>query len=223
MIIDFHTHTHHSYDSNMKPEKILFLAKKRGLTAIVINDHNTIKGGLECKKINKYKDLEVIIGAEILTDIGDVTGIFLTKEIKSHNYKDVINEIKEQGGYSILNHPYKGHKLDNVDFSLFDFIEGYNSRLSDVDNKKAVDLAKKHNKPIIYGSDAHCYNEIANCKTIYNNNDIFSKPEKYIYKRSNSFNILKSQYIKAWKRKSIKLAILVSLKYIKQIFVRTKN
>ena len=83
MIVDFHTHTYHSYDCAMNPAKILRLAKERGLNAIVINDHDTIAGGLECKRINPYKDLEVIIGAEIKTSIGDVTGIFLKDHLPS--------------------------------------------------------------------------------------------------------------------------------------------
>ena len=83
MIIDFHTHTYHSYDSYMKPKKIIRIGKARGLDGIVICDHNTIKGGLETQKINCDKNFTVIVGAEIATDVGDITGIFLTKEIES--------------------------------------------------------------------------------------------------------------------------------------------
>ena len=55
MKIDFHTHTYYSYDSLMKPLKILEIAKKKGLNGIVICDHNTIQGGLETKKLNNDK------------------------------------------------------------------------------------------------------------------------------------------------------------------------
>src|ERR1700761_494198 len=101
MIIDFHTHTYHSYDCLMRPEKILKLAKERGLDAIVINDHDTIAGGLECKRLNKIQELEIIVGAEIKTSIGDVTGIFLKEEIHARNYSEVVAEIKRQGGITI--------------------------------------------------------------------------------------------------------------------------
>ena len=55
MNIDFHTHTHYSYDSLMKPEKILSIAKRKGLDGIVICDHNTIQGGLDVQKANAWR------------------------------------------------------------------------------------------------------------------------------------------------------------------------
>ncbi len=210
MKVDFHTHTYHSYDCDMKPIKILKLAKERGLDGIIINDHDTIKGGLECKKINPYDDLLVIVGAEIRTDIGDVTGIFLKEEIKSRHYKDVINEIKSQGGISILNHPFVQHKLEGVDFSVFDFIEGYNGRLTTEQNNKALQLANTHGKLVISGSDAHTYSEIANCYTIIDD-EVSLKPNDHFYKKCNNFAPIKSQLIKARKRKDLMLFLKILL------------
>ena len=115
MIIDFHTHTHHSYDSLMKPEKIIRIARARGLDGIVTCDHNTIKGGLEVQKVNNNKNFIVIVGAEIETDVGDIIGIFLTKEIESRNFDNVVREIKQQGVKVILSHPYKNHDLSRID------------------------------------------------------------------------------------------------------------
>src|SRR5574337_561795 len=96
--IDFHNHTYHSYDCRMDPLRILSLARERGLGAIVINDHDTIRGGLEKKKKNPFSDLEVIVGAEIKTDVGDITGIFLKEEITERKHTEVIAAIKRQGG-----------------------------------------------------------------------------------------------------------------------------
>lgn len=220
MIIDFHTHTHHSYDSLMKPKKILAIAKKRGLDGIVINDHDTIKGGLEAQEINQDEGFTVIVGAEIATSAGDITGIFLTKEIQSRNIDDVVKEIKEQGGKVILNHPYKGHDLSKIDFSGIDFIEGYNSRLDDEHNQMAIELAKKNNIPILAGSDAHLYAEIANCKTTVKDIDSLI-PISIECKSSKKIFITLSQYTKAIKRKDIMVfisatAILIK-HYIKSI------
>jgi hypothetical protein len=194
----------------MKPLKILQLAKERGLDAIVINDHDTITGGLECEKINPYSDLKVIVGAEIKTNIGDVTGIFLKNEIISRNYLDVIAEIKAQGGISILNHPFVSHKLDNVDFTVFDLIEGYNGRLSPEMNEKALVLAKQHSKPIISGSDSHTYSEIGNCYTVISNDD-FLNPISTHYKKCKSTAPIRSQLIKARKKRDAILFLKVFL------------
>ena len=40
----------------------------------------------------------MIVGSEILTDRGEVIGIFLTEEIKSYTFIEVIEEIKNQSG-----------------------------------------------------------------------------------------------------------------------------
>ncbi|NCP83714.1 MAG: PHP domain-containing protein [Bacteroidetes bacterium] len=216
MKIDFHTHTHHSYDSLMKPREILRIAKKRGLDGIVICDHNTIKGGVEAAQVNTDSNFTVIIGAEIATNAGDITGIFLNKEIISRNFDEVVAEIKAQKGKVILNHPYKGHDLTKIDYSKIDFIEGYNSRLSKKDNDKALELAKEHGIPILAGSDSHVYNEIANCSSIVN--DLASLTAlDHNYRQSKQRNITYSQYIKAFKNKSIKVFISASAIYIKHL------
>jgi predicted metal-dependent phosphoesterase TrpH len=201
----------------MKPEKILRIAKKKGLNGIVICDHNTIKGGIETQKINSDENFIVIVGAEIATNAGDITGIFLKKEIISREINEVITEIKEQNGLIILNHPYKAHDLTKIDISKVDFIEGYNSRLNKKDNEKAVQLAKIYNKPIIAGSDAHLYNEIGNCKTFVQNIETLI-PVKTEYNSSNQFNKTLSQYIKAWKYKSIKIFISATIIQLKKLF-----
>ena len=215
MKIDFHTHTHHSYDSVMKPEKILRIAKERGLDGIVICDHNTIKGGLEAQALNKDENFTVIVGAEIATDAGDITGIFLTKEIEAREVNEVIREIRAQNGKIILNHPYKGHDLSKIDVSKMDFIEGYNGRLDDKDNQKAIALAKFHNIPFLAGSDSHLYGEIANCVTTVTDLETLT-PISCTYKRTKQLNVTFSQYIKAFKKKRGKVfisATKVQLKY----------
>lgn len=211
MIIDLHTHTHHSYDCMMRPEKILRLAKERGLDAIVINDHDTIAGGLECKRVNKIPGLEVIVGAEIKTSIGDVTGIFLKEEISARNYSDVIAEIKRQGGITILNHPFVGHNLNDLNFDGIDLIEGYNGRLDMARNKMAVQLAKQHNKPVVAGSDAHTYSEVANCRTHYADLSNLLLPQKTEYKQCSVIAPLKSQFVKSVKQKNFSLMMSVLL------------
>jgi predicted metal-dependent phosphoesterase TrpH len=215
MKIDFHTHTFNSYDSRMTPAKILRVAKKRGLDGIVICDHNTIKGGLMAKEINRDENFTVIVGAEVASDAGDVTGIFLTEEIRSKEFSDVAKEIKAQGGKVILNHPYKHHDLSKVDFSLVDYIEGYNARCSKRENEKAVALAKQHNLPVIAGSDSHLYNEIANCMTEVDNIESL-KPVSYTINYSHQLNITLSQFTKAYKRRSCRVFINALKNFIKK-------
>ena len=160
MIFDLHIHSKYSFDSMSDPKKIIKYAKKKGLDGIAITDHNTIEGGLETSKINKDLDFLVIAGAEISTELGDVTGLFLNEEIESKRCVEVIEEIKAQGGIIVLPHPFRGHKNIAEISKYIDLIEVFNSRCSFEENKKAEELAKKLKKKVIVGSDAHSLREI---------------------------------------------------------------
>ena len=100
MRCDMHIHTKYSHDSNLEPRKILKIAKKRGIDAVAITDHGTIKGGLAVKKeaISMNIAVSVIVGAEILTERGEIIGLFLEEEVKSTNFERVVEEIKAQNG-----------------------------------------------------------------------------------------------------------------------------
>lgn len=142
------------------------------MNGIAITDHDTIKGGLEARNINNDPNFVVIVGCEILTDVGDIIGLFLSKEIKSRNYEGVIKEIKDQNGIIVLPHPYRGHKLNSKIIENVDAIEVFNSRNNENENIKALKLAKKYNKPILTGSDAHFVIEIGNATTVIKGSDI---------------------------------------------------
>jgi predicted metal-dependent phosphoesterase TrpH len=161
-MIDLHIHSKYSFDSLLSPRSILKVAKKRDLTGIAVTDHNTIRGGLEVRKINKDRDFTVIVGSEIQTDIGDIIGLCVNEEIKSRISIEVIEEIKDQGGYVVLPHPFRGHRLNQYTIELFDAIEVFNGRSTAEENSKALELAKKYNKPFTAGSDAHFASEIGN-------------------------------------------------------------
>lgn len=161
-MIDLHIHSKYSFDSLLSPRTILKVAKKKGLTGIAVTDHNTIRGGLEVKKINKDRDFTVIVGSEVQTEIGDIIGLYLNDEIKSRVLIEVITEIKSQGGIVVLPHPYRGHKLNQYIIEHSDAIEVFNGRSTTKENTKALELAKRYNKPFTAGSDAHFASEIGN-------------------------------------------------------------
>jgi predicted metal-dependent phosphoesterase TrpH len=104
---DLHMHTIYSRDGAIKPADAIRIAKKRGLDGIAITDHDTIRGGLEAQKL-KPRDLDIIVGAEIKTDRGDVIGLFLNEEIQARDHMEVIDAIRRQGGIDIGNLPCVG-------------------------------------------------------------------------------------------------------------------
>lgn len=169
--IDLHVHSKYSYDSLLKPEKIVKNAKRKGLGGVAITDHETIQGGLSVKKYNT-SDFIIITGAEIKTEIGDIIGLFLNEEIKSKEIWCAIDEIKDQNGLVILPHPFRGHDSNKFDKELvnkMDAIEGYNSRTGMSKNIQAQEFARAHRLPIVAGSDAHFSGEIGLAKTIMEN------------------------------------------------------
>ncbi|MCD6599818.1 MAG: PHP domain-containing protein [Dehalococcoidia bacterium] len=168
MILDLHVHSKYSFDSVSSLQRIITAAQRRGLNGIAITDHNTIRGGIEARKINSAPDFLVIVGAEIATEAGDLIGLFLKEEIQERYSDGVIDEIHQQGGIVVLPHPYKGHELKDELLRKVDLIEGFNARVNEEYNEKAVKLAHEWNKPIVAGSDAHFVAEIGLARTIVN-------------------------------------------------------
>lgn len=172
---DFHMHTKYSNDSYTDPEKLLKVAIKKNLTGIAITDHNTIKGALKAKSY-RNEDIIVIVGSEIMTDIGEVIGLFLNEEIKGFTYNEVCDEIKSQDGIIILPHPYRNQNPELM-VSRVDLIECLNARSSKEANINAKNLAMKYDIPCVSGSDAHILSEIGSVRTIYSKNDMSLESE----------------------------------------------
>jgi len=169
---DLHVHSKYSKDSINDPKWIIKIAKKKGLSGVAITDHNTIRGSLIAKKINTDTDFEIIPGEEIKTDIGDIIGLWITEEIKSRSWEEVIDEIHSQGGITVLAHPYRGHKLIDEVANRVDAIEILNARTPRLLNQKAYELAVKFQKGYSAGSDAHLPFEIGRVRVIVDSSNL---------------------------------------------------
>ena len=76
---DLHVHTIYSRDSLITPEDLVFYAKKRGLTAVAITDHDTVEGAL---KIAKETDFLIIPGIEVSSRNGHIVGLNLQEPVQ---------------------------------------------------------------------------------------------------------------------------------------------
>lgn len=164
MKVDLHIHSKYSGDSRMAPADILKTAEEVGLDGVAITDHDTVKGGLEASKIDS--DIEVIAGAEIRTDRGEIIGYFLSEEIREKEFFAVTDAIKAQGGVVCIPHPfdifriYRMKPRDDI-LKVVDCIEVLNSRcVVGAFNEKARKLAEKRGLGMTAGSDAHTVSEI---------------------------------------------------------------
>jgi len=186
MKYDLHNHTYYSKCSNLKPEILLKIAKKKGLNGIAVTDHNTTKGALVVKKLNKDKNFEVIIGEEVDTNFGDVLTYYLNKEIKIHDFFTLVDEVRKQSGLISIPHPFRMSINPKLKFSCpiakikdkIDAVECFNARMLPGSNEKAQKLAKKLNIPGTGGSDAHFELDIGRAYTIFDDNSTLRKALK---------------------------------------------
>jgi len=173
---ELHCHTKYSKCSNQEPKKILELAKQKGLDGIAITDHNTIKGALEIKKLNKNKKFEVIVSEEVDTNLGDVLVYYVKKAIKPGKFEDVVKEAHKQGGIVVIAHPYGLFYLRRFKGDIgklkkdIDAVEAFNGRTTQFFNKKSLALAEKNGLAITGGSDAHFNFEFSKVNTVFEGN-----------------------------------------------------
>jgi predicted metal-dependent phosphoesterase TrpH len=159
MKCDLHIHSHYSYDSNSSIKEIIDSAIKKGIDCIAITDHNKIQGAFEAIEYAKSKPILVIPAIEVKSRDGDIIALNVKKEIKKDlSAEETIEEIREQGGLSIIAHPFgdwHGFKRNLKDFiDKVDAIEVFNASIF-IGNRKARELVKKYNLAFTAGSDAH--------------------------------------------------------------------
>ena len=63
--VDLHIHSEHSADGELSVQKILSAAKIRGLSAVAITDHNSVKGISAAVRFGRQLNVAVIPGIEI--------------------------------------------------------------------------------------------------------------------------------------------------------------
>lgn len=178
MKYDLHMHTHYSKCSNLNPNLLLKLAKKKGMNGIAITDHHTFKGALKVSKINKDKNFEVIIGEEITTNAGELLIYYLQNEIKSRDFDEVIDEARSQNAIISISHPFRTSINPHHHFKYpiekiknkINAIEVFNARNLPGNNEKSQKTAKKLKIAGTAGSDAHFKFEVAAAYTIFEGN-----------------------------------------------------
>ncbi|MCE5272955.1 PHP domain-containing protein [bacterium] len=165
---DLHIHSEYSFDCRLKLEEIARQAVRRGLDIVAVTDHGTLEGSLRLREqvASSGAGLQVVVGCEITTEAGDILGLFLEREIRSSRALDVIAEIKDMGGVSVLAHPYRAGEPSRDVLEAVDAVEIYNGRSSKVQNYLAQVLALRLQKPGLSGSDAHVPDEVGCAYTL---------------------------------------------------------
>ena len=193
---EFHTHTRFSKDSILNKFFILFMLKLKKIKLIAITDHNEVKGAIKYQKFLKKFNIDVIIGEEVMTDSGEIIGLFLNKKIEPFQSPELtVKQIKEQNGIVYLPHPYDEKRYKTVlkeekQIKLkdeIDFIEIHNGRnISEKYSDKQKDIQQKLKITPIIGSDAHTFIELGRnyIEIEYKNIEDFKNNMKDIVEKS---------------------------------------
>lgn len=168
---DLHIHTNCSMCSIAKPEKILKIAKKKGMNGIAVTDHDTIKGAEIVRRLNDDSDFEVIIASEIKTNFGDLLVYYQTEEIKERDFFDVMDRARQQGAITSIAHPYRIVPWLRFRHDLIkartDAIETFNSRTIPFENRIVKKFVERNKLSQTGGSDAHFDFDVGNGYTVF--------------------------------------------------------
>jgi glycosyltransferase involved in cell wall biosynthesis len=159
---DLHMHTDHSPDCATPVDLLLETAKRRGLGAIAVTDHNEISGAIEAR--DRADGIKVIVAEEVKTaHEGEVIGLFIEEKIpRGMTMRETIDAIHEQGGLAFVPHPFdRLHSVPDYQHLLkvvedIDILEVFNARVAvSAFNEEAARFAAKYRVPAGAGSDSH--------------------------------------------------------------------
>ena len=204
--VDLHMHTDHSPDCATPVDTLLDTAKKVGLGAIAITDHNEISGALEARE--RANGIKVIVAEEVKTaDQGEVIGLFIEEKIpRGMTLQETIAEIRRQGGLVYVPHPFdRMHAVPDYEHLLdvveeIDAIEVFNPRVAfSTFNEEAARFAAKYRIVAGAGSDSHVAQGLGSVKIKMRD---FDGPEEFLESLRDADIVRKKQsllYVQALK------------------------
>jgi hypothetical protein len=178
-IIDMHLHTTRgASDSGLSPDDLASEARRRGLTAVHISEHDRLWDRFVLESYRQeHSDLLVANGMEVSTDVGHILALGLREYVGGIRHGETLRRVAdEQGGFLIVAHPFR-HYFDPVYFRrqgkepfmltpeqaaarlpvfrLVDAVEVLNGANTVRENVFALRVARALGKPGTGGSDAH--------------------------------------------------------------------
>jgi len=187
MLIDLHTHTApKSDDSYLKPDELITNAKRAGLDAICLTEHDWFWDDEDIKELSRRHNFLVLPGVEITTEEAHLLVFGLKRYVFGmHRASFVRRLVDEVGGAIIVAHPYRRHFPVGEDpegkryypaltracesplFEIADAIEVLNGRGSEKENAFSREIAERLAMRGIAASDAHEVKDIGCCATFF--------------------------------------------------------
>lgn len=175
MKADLHCHSHFSFDAWTKPEAFFRFARKKGLDAVAITDHNTTRGWNALQQAAKQSRVQLILGEEIKVyhegkKAGELLAWFLQEPVSAGSLESVLDAVRAQDALVGIAHPFDQHRNPFIPLNAFakrvDALETLNARcIFASQNRQAALFAKKQGLSCTGGSDAHSPGEIGSAWT----------------------------------------------------------
>jgi predicted metal-dependent phosphoesterase TrpH len=158
--IDLHTHSYGSPDGGISLRSYRRLLRNKTVDYIAVTDHNEIQAAQDIQKVIGDR---IIIGEEIMTNEGEIIGLYLQERIKPGlSAKATVAAIKQQKGLVYIPHPFEtirsGISIATLKkiISDVDIIELRNGRaLFQNMSSEARTWAVTHDIALAASSDAH--------------------------------------------------------------------
>lgn len=168
--VDLHTHTDHSPDAGMSPERLVECARERRLDRVAVTDHDAIEGALRAR--DAAPEL-VIVGEEIsCRGRVELIGLFLESRIPSGlPVEEAAARIRDQGGVVYAPHPFAyligTDRRSRSALEVADVVEAVNARAFWPDwNRRSGEAVRRTGLPGAAGSDAHFAGEVGRAYTL---------------------------------------------------------
>ena len=171
--IDCHIHSKYSPDGKGELHELVKVAKEKGLTGIVVSDHNVYRMPADMKAA-KFPGFTLIPAMEISVREGHCLALGVREAVPARlPLVETLQKIREAGGIGVPSHPFRRvHGVGEVaiDAALKDLraLEVYNARDGPrKSNARSQATAKRLQLGGTGGSDAHQIFEVGNSYTVF--------------------------------------------------------
>jgi len=175
--VDLHSHTNYVIpkdDSVLSPKQLIDFVASRNYDVLAITEHaswrkmsgikyfdNPVKTYFHFKDYAKKKGILLIPGVETIVEGKEVLLVNFKGDAKRIKTFADVERLKEENVLIVAPHPFYGRAsclkeklIENI--KIFEAIEHCHFYTNLINpNKKAIEVAKKYNKPLIANSDAH--------------------------------------------------------------------
>jgi len=208
-VVDLHVHTYPaSACATDAVDEMIQEAKRIGLSAICITDHNFIWSAEQIEALRRKHDFPVFRGNEITTDQGDMLVFGFYEDIKGIiSIEELHGKVAAAGGVMIAAHPFRGFRTFSTDqlgltpekasqrplFQSVDALEVMNGKVTPSENDFARRVAIELKLPGTGGSDAHAVGEVGQYATEFDT-PIHDEEELVAALRSGNFHAVAYQH-----------------------------